>query len=63
MRRRLAEHLPRFFTDGQRSAVVHILCHNGRLAQYDALPLYVHEHVGRAQIDPNVQLKSSRSDK
>ena len=39
------------------AAGVHVFRDDRRLAQNDAFALDVHEHVGRAEIDPDVQVK------
>jgi hypothetical protein len=61
VRRRFAEHLTGLLTDGEDFPGVHVFCDDGRLAQNDALALDMHEHVGRAKIDADIQTSNSRN--
>ena len=54
---RAPEHAPRCRPDLQHLAAVFIEGDDGRLAQHDAAPGRIDQHVGRAEIDPKVSGK------
>ena len=54
---RAPEHVPRGRADLQHLAAVFIEGDDGRLAQHDAAPGRIDQHVGRAEIDPKVSGK------
>ena len=54
---RAPEHAPRGRADLQHLAAVFIEGDDGRLAQHDAAPGRIDQHVGRAEIDPKVSGK------
>lgn len=52
--RRAADHAARLLADGENAVRVLVHRDDRRLAQHDALPFYIDQHVGCAKVDADI---------